>query len=62
MDVSTIASTSLPTSQTGDAIQVSVLKKAMDIETQGAMALINAIPQVSASGPAHLGQNINTAA
>lgn len=49
----------------GDAVGMSVLKKAIDIESRNAMALINAIqqPQQSAANlPPHLGKNINTTA
>jgi len=50
----------------GDAVGMAVLKKAIDIEAQSAMALINAIPQPpqqsAANLPPHLGQNINTTA
>lgn len=47
----------------GDA-QVTMLKKAIDTETQGAMQLINALPQAPSAQnlPANLGQNINTTA
>lgn len=50
----------------GDA-QVTMLKKAIDTETQGAMALINSLPQPPAAPstqglPPNLGQNINTTA
>jgi hypothetical protein len=46
-----------------DVVGVSVLRKAIDIEAQSAMALINAIPQPqSANLPPNLGQNINTTA
>ena len=47
-------------------VGMAVLKKAMDIETQSSMALINAIPQPpqqsAANLPPNLGQNINIAA
>lgn len=49
-----------------DAVSTTVLKKALDIEAQTAMSLINALPQPTqqsaANLPAHLGQNINTTA
>lgn len=51
---------------TGDAVSLQVLKKAMAIQVQGALAMIDALPQPakasSANMPAHLGQNINTTA
>ena len=52
-----------------DAVGVSVLKKALDIQAQGAMALIAALPQPpqppqqsAANLPPNLGQNINITA
>jgi hypothetical protein len=46
-----------------DVVGISVLKKAINIEAQSAMALINAIPpQQSNNLPPNLGQNINTTA
>ena len=51
---------------TSDVIGLAVLKKAINIEAQNAMALINAIPQPPQQGAAnlspYLGQNINTTA
>lgn len=51
---------------TNDAVGMTVFRKALDIEAQGAMQLINAIPQPpqqsAANLPPHLGQNINTTA
>lgn len=50
---------------TGDAVGVSVLKKAMQIEAQNAQQLIAAIPKAektAANLPPNLGQNINTTA
>ena len=51
---------------TSDVIGITVLKKALDIEAQSAMALIKAIPQPSQQSvsnlPLNLGQNINTTA
>lgn len=66
MDVSGIASlaTSLSANKTDQQVGIAVLKKAMDVESAGATALINAIPQVpsAANLPPNLGQNINTTA
>ena len=50
---------------TNDAVGMTVFKKALDIEAQSAMQLINAIPQPPQSAanlPPNLGQNINTTA
>lgn len=54
------------TQNTGDTVGLSVLKKAINIEAQNAISLINAIPQPpqqsAANLPPHLGKNINTMA
>ncbi|MDP1525520.1 MAG: YjfB family protein [Rhodocyclaceae bacterium] len=65
MDVSSIAAVASDMSQarTAEAVQLAVLKKAMDIEAQGAMQLVAAAASVvsaAAKNPPHLGQNINT--
>ena len=65
MDVNGIASlaTSMAAERNGQAIGIAVLKKALDIQSSSALALLNAIPAVpSVNLPAHLGQNINTTA
>jgi hypothetical protein len=61
MDVSNIASlaTSMAQARTDQAISVAVLKKALDAQASGAMALIAAIP-VPPNLPSNLGQNVNT--
>ena len=57
MDVSAIASlaTEMSQNQTAQAVQIAVLKKAMDIEAQSAMQLLEAVP----SNPPHLGNNVD---
>ncbi len=65
MDVSSIAAVASEMSQarTAEAVQLTVLKKAMDIEAQGAMQLVAAAASVvsaSANNPPHLGQQIDT--
>jgi len=65
MDVSSIAAVASDMSQarTAEAVQLTVLKKAMDIEAQGAMQLIAAAASVvsaAAKNPPHLGQQIDT--
>ncbi len=66
MDVTNIASvaTSLTNANTSQAISTAVLKKAIDLGAEGALALIQAIPgsQPTQNLPSHLGQNINTTA
>lgn len=63
MDVSRIASlaTQLSSQKTDAEVGYAVLKKAINIQANSAIALINAIPSVQ-NLPAHLGQNINTTA
>ncbi|HEX5337342.1 MAG TPA: YjfB family protein [Gallionella sp.] len=64
MNVNMNSSASLA-ANSSDPIGMTVLKKAIDIEAQSAMALISAIPQPPQSSsnlPSHLGQHINTTA
>lgn len=63
MDVGNIASlaSSMAQERTGQAVGVAVLKKALDAQAAGAIALIAALP-APPSLPSHLGQNINTTA
>ncbi len=60
MDVSNIASlsTALSQSQTGSAVSTLVLKKAMQIQEQSALQLLQALPQV-ASNPPNLGNSVD---
>lgn len=48
------------------SVPTMMLKKALDIQSQSALQLINSIPQPpqtsAANLPSHLGQNINTTA
>ena len=46
----------------GSALQVAVLKKALDIQAQGALQLIEAASQVIPSNPPHLGNSVDTVA
>jgi hypothetical protein len=64
MDVGNIASvaTSLTQQQIANAVGVLVLKKAMQIQADSAVALIEALPTPSGGLPAHVGQNVNTTA
>lgn len=50
---------------TGDAANIAVLKKAMEIEAQNTLQLVNSIStpeKTSANLPPNLGQNVNTTA
>ena len=62
MDVSAIASmaTEMSQARTAEALQVAVLKKALDIQEQGALKLIEAASQVIPSNPPHLGNDVDT--
>ena len=59
--VSSIAAsaTALSQIQTGNAIQIAVAKKAMNLQAQGAMQLVQAAAQVAVSNPPNLGNTIN---
>lgn len=63
MDISSVGSlsTALTQAQTGDAVGTLVLKKAMDIQEQSAMQLLQALPQPP-SNPVHLGNSIDVKA
>lgn len=62
MDVSSIAAlaTDMATTRTQQAAQIAVLKKAMEMEGQGAMQLVQAAAQVSSNISASAGQGIDT--
>ncbi|MDG4813583.1 YjfB family protein [Hydrogenovibrio sp. 3SP14C1] len=49
---------------THQQVQVSMLKKAMDMQAEGALALIQSLPNASSAQalPANLGNHINTTA
>ena len=62
MDAVSIAAlaTDMSQAKTESAVQLAVLKKAMDVEAQGAMQLIQAAAQVIPNNPPHLGNKIDT--
>jgi hypothetical protein len=61
MDAISSATSAIAAATTTTDIQVAVLKKAMDSQSQAALALISALPQPpSVNLPAHLGSNVNT--
>jgi hypothetical protein len=62
MDVSSAATVPAAIAQasTGDAIAISVMKKALDIQAQSAMQLIQALPLPSTNNPPNLGNHVNT--
>ena len=63
MDVSSIANLATRMSQerVGQAADMAVLKKALQMQQESAMSLISAITPAS-SLPSHLGQNLNVVA
>jgi tRNA A-37 threonylcarbamoyl transferase component Bud32 len=63
MDISGVANlaTAMKQQRTEDAVDVSVLKKALDIQKSNAQTLIQSVTPAS-SLPAHLGQNVNVVA
>ncbi|UCV28470.1 YjfB family protein [Ferribacterium limneticum] len=63
MDIASVSSltTALSQAKTGDAVGTLVLKKAMDIQAQNALQLLQAVPQV-ASNPPNLGNSIDVKA
>ena len=63
MDVTnlTALASSMANQRTGDAVGVSVLRKALDIEANTALALLNALPPTK-NLPPNVGININTTA
>lgn len=66
MDVGSIAQLSTTMAETGtrNAVGMAVLKKAQDIQSSTATALIEALPPVPSAPnlPSHLGNRINTTA
>lgn len=63
MDITALASLSTALSQTqlGDAVGISVLKKAMDIQEQSSLQLLQALPQ-QYSNPPNLGNSVDVKA
>lgn len=64
MDTVSIASlaSSMAQTKTETAVQVSVLRKALDIQTQGAQQLIQAAAQAIPTNPPHLGNKVDVRA
>ena len=62
MDISSVGSISSATSQAqvGDAVSIAVLKKAIDLQAQGALQLIESLPQPATNSPPNLGQGVDT--
>jgi hypothetical protein len=54
------ASAALNNPATNDAVSMAVLKKAMDLQKQGAAQMLQALPTPPASNPPHLGNHVDT--
>ena len=63
MDLTTAASLSSQVAQmkVGDAVGITVLRKAIDLQAQGALQLVEALPSTS-NNPSHLGKHIDVTA
>ena len=61
MDITNIAAlaTDMSQARTEQSVQLAVLKKAIDIEAEGAIQLIQAAAQVIPNNPPHLGNAID---
>jgi hypothetical protein len=65
MEVNTMAriGTAMEQTRAAQEVSVAVLKKALDAQSNAAVALLEALPPSASSNlPLHLGQNINTKA
>lgn len=64
MDIASVGSlnTALSMAQDGDAIGTLMLKKALKIQEQSAMQLIQSLPQPSSSNPPNLGNSVDVRA
>jgi hypothetical protein len=62
VDTSALASLAIEmaTVRTEQAVQLAVLKKAMELQGQGAIQLLMAATQLSYNNPPHLGNQIDT--
>lgn len=61
MDISGIAAsaTSLTQNETANAVQMAVLKKALEVEGQSALQLVQAATQTSYNNPPNLGNSVD---
>jgi hypothetical protein len=64
VDVTSLAAvaSAMQSRQVGDAVAVSVLRKALDAQAAGAVALLQALPQPAPALPANLGNHLNVTA
>ncbi len=61
MDIAGIAAvaTSMAQTETANAVQMAVLKKALDIEGQSALQLVQAATQINYNNPPNLGSGVD---
>lgn len=70
MEIASLAkvATHITQAKTNESTELAVLKKAIDVQVQGALALLKALPQPAGASaavgniPENLGQNINVVA
>ncbi|WP_410498384.1 YjfB family protein [Chitinibacter sp. S2-10] len=63
MDASMVSAASNATDGSVQGLaSIMMLRKSMDIQAQGAMTLLEALPAVPSNNPAHLGQNVDVKA
>jgi hypothetical protein len=61
MDISVVsAAVTAAQADTASAVQMAVLKKALDMEGQSALQLVQAATQVSYNNPPNLGNKVDT--
>lgn len=62
MDVTGIAATATEMTQarTAEAVQLAVLKKAMNVQAEGALQLVQSASRVMNNNPPNLGNKLNT--
>ncbi len=63
MDINTVSAAATAAGQTDTTVGIAVLRKVLDIETQNALQLLEALPApVPYNNPPNLGQNVDTRA
>lgn len=62
MDVPAIAAlaTQMSQTRTAQAVDLAVLKKALDVQAQGALQLVQAASQIIPTNPPNLGNGVDT--
>jgi hypothetical protein len=55
-----LVSAALNSASGNEAVSIAVLKKAIDLQAQGAAQLLQALPSPAVNNPPHLGNRIDT--